>query len=113
MEAQQTFENIVLRMGTFHTICTFLSIIEKRLEDAGLKDIFVESGVLAEGSVAVVLEGRKYNRAIRVHKLMYEAFMRLSWSGFQTWLEENQQNMRLVNAVYDNIKKLVLEYLPK
>ena len=54
----------------FHTICTFLSVIGKRFQDAGLRDVIIESGVIPEGSVFGV---RTYNRAIRSHKLMYEA----------------------------------------
>ena len=56
-----------------------LLIIGKHHQDAGLRDFCVESGVLAEGSVAGVLDGRRYIRAVRLHKLMYEALMRLVW----------------------------------
>ena len=76
-------------MGVFHTICNLLSIIGKRFQDAGLRDLCVKSGVLAEGSVGGLMAGRKYNRAIRVHKLVYEALMMLVWKGFITWLEEH------------------------
>ena len=86
----ERFESIVLRMGVFHTICTFLGIIGKRSQYAGLKDICIESGVITEGSVCGVLEGRRYNRAVRFHKLMYEAFMQMAWTGFENWLTENQ-----------------------
>ena len=82
------FEGIVLTMGAFHTICTLSSIFGKRCQDAGLRDIFIESGVIAEGSVSGVLDGRRYNRAVRFHKLMYEALQRLAWKGFQSWIEE-------------------------
>ena len=75
-------------MGLFHTTCNLLSIIGKRFQDAGLRDLCVESGVIAEGSVAAgVMDGCKYNRAIRLHKLVYEALMRLAWKGFLPWLE--------------------------
>ena len=55
-------------MGVFHTICTMLAFIGKRFGDARLRDISVESGVIADGSIAGVLDGKKYNRAIRLHK---------------------------------------------
>ena len=58
------------RMGVFHTVCTLLSIIGKRFQDAGLRDLLIESGVIAEGSVEGALEGSKYNRAVRAHKLL-------------------------------------------
>ena len=103
----EKFESIVLRMGAFHTICTFLGIIGKRFQDAGLKDICIESGVVTEGSVSGVLEGRRYNRAVRFHKLMYEALMRAAWSGFETWLTENRENKkRAVDDAFNGLTSL-------
>ena len=57
------FRSIVLRMGAFHTICTFLGIIGKRFQDVRLKDICIESGVITKGSVCGVLEGWGYSRS--------------------------------------------------
>ena len=42
--------------------------------------------MIAEGSASGVLDGRRYNRAIRFHKLMYEVLQRLAWKGFQSWI---------------------------
>ena len=53
---------ILLRLGTFHNFCSDLLIIGKRFQDAGLCDICIESGILAEGSVSRVIEGKMYNR---------------------------------------------------
>ena len=36
---------IVLRMGGFHIAMTFLSVIDKRFKDTGLKDLLVESAL--------------------------------------------------------------------
>ena len=38
--------NIVLRMGDFHTVLNLLSTIGKRFQDAGLRELCVESGVI-------------------------------------------------------------------
>ena len=81
------FQNTVLMMGNFHTICIFMSIIGKMFGDAGLRDLAVESGVIAEGSINKVLQGKQYNRAVRLHKITYEALMRLAWAGFKEWVE--------------------------
>ena len=89
------FSNIILRLGTFHTICNLLSIIGKRFGDAGLKDLLIESGVLAEGSVAPVLSGKAYNRAVRVHKCLYEALIRIMWQKFLNWIDENHPNLNV------------------
>lgn len=88
-KTQIKFEGIVLMMGNFHTICNLLSIIGKMFGDAGLRDLAVESGVIAEGSIGKVLEGKQYNRGVRLNKFMYEAFMRLAWTEFVKWLEVN------------------------
>ena len=48
------FKGVLPRMGMFHTICTLFRIIGKRYADAGLKDLCIESGVIAEGSIAGV-----------------------------------------------------------
>ena len=84
---QDQFSNIVLRMGTFHTICVALSILGKRFGDSGLKDIFIESQIVAEGSISGVIDGKHYNRGVRAHKYLYEALMRLAWAEFMRWLE--------------------------
>ena len=34
-----------------------------------LEDVLIESGIVASGSVAGVLQGKHYNRAIRTHKV--------------------------------------------
>jgi len=83
---QERFGCIVLRMGVFHTLCTMLAILGKRFGEAGFRDLCVESGVIADGSIGGVLDGRKYNRAVRMHKLMNEALMRIVWNGFLQWL---------------------------
>ena len=82
-----TFKNVILTMGEFHTTCNLLSTIGKRFQDAGLRDLCVQSGVSAE--VSIVMEGRKYNRAVRRHNIVYEAMMRLAWNGFLLWIHAN------------------------
>lgn len=88
---QKKFQNIILRMGSFHTICNLSSIMGKRFQDSGLRDLCVESGVIAEGSITAVMEGRNYNRAVRLHKVMYEALMRIAWKGFLSWIQLNHR----------------------
>ena len=82
---QEEFNSVVLRMGSFHFSCVFLTIIGKRFAGSGLRDLLVESGVLAEGSVDGVLPGKHYNRGVRAHKLVMEALCRLQMEQFCTW----------------------------
>ena len=91
---KERYRGIILRMGTFHTICNLLSILGKRFQDAGLRDVCIESNIIAEGSVAAVMEGRQYNRAVRVHKCVYEALMRIAYRGFPEWLADNHPDKK-------------------
>ena len=104
---RDVYDYIILRLRTFHTICNLLSIIGKRFQDAGLRDICIESGILAEGSVSSVIEGKMYNRAVRVHKYIYEALFRLIWKQFIPWVSANHANkacdVRLVEAEVDGM----------
>ena len=84
------FQKVVLRMGSFHIACNLLHIIGQRFGEAGLKDILAESGVVAVGSIDGVLRGKHYNRAMRSHRIVMEALLRLRWQSFINWL--NQQN---------------------
>ena len=72
----EAFRNIFISMGAFQ--CSLLLIIGKLFQDAGLKSLCIESGVIAEGSVAGIMEGHKYNHVVHLHKLVYEALMKTS-----------------------------------
>ena len=44
---------------------------------SGFEDILIEAGVCASGSIAKVMSGKHYNRAIRVHQRMNDAIERM------------------------------------
>ena len=87
---KDSLESVVLRMGAFHVSTTFIAVMGRRYASAGLRDILMEAGILAVGSVDQVLNGRHYNRAISSLKLMYEAMWRLRWAAFLEWKAEEQ-----------------------
>ncbi len=60
----------------------------KRFQDAGFRDILIETDLIAEGSVSSVLEGKMYNHGIRAHKLIYDALLRLVFDGFLHWIKD-------------------------
>jgi len=78
------FKDLFLMMGTFHIILTFLAVVAARFKDAGLKDIVVQTMIVAEGSVDTMFTGtRAYKRAIRIYKILYEAFSRILLEEFE------------------------------
>lgn len=103
------YKHIILRLGTFHTICNAMSILGARFQDAGLRDLCIEGGLIAEGSVTRVLEGKMYNRAVRIHKLVYEALMRLAWMEFILWVESSTDEIsrQVVDSCLMKSKELV------
>ena len=69
-------KNALLMMEMFHTIMMFMHILSKRFFDAVLRDVLIQSGIIAEVSIDKALSRKMYNRGIRPYKLMYEAIMR-------------------------------------
>ena len=68
----------------------------------------MESGVIADGSVGGVWGGRDYNRAIRFHKLMFEALNRLASNWFQQWIEEHHEDKKpRVDELMKGLKQLI------
>ena len=57
-------------------------------KDAGLADIIIEPGLVASGSVKGVMNGRHYNRAFQMHKIVSEAMQRLRFQQFLDSLPE-------------------------
>lgn len=109
------FHRIVPCMGAFHIVCTLLAVIGKRFGDAGLRDVMLESGIIGSGSVNGVLDGRHYNRAMRIHKVIMEAVLRLRWVSFRTWLTEqdvhDSNDQRLASTIDVLREVLVAENL--
>lgn len=81
---KELFVGLVLMMGGFHLLLMLLGVIGSRFGDAGLRELAVQSDVLAEGSVDKALNGKQYNRAVRLHKCVYEALMRLLLKEFES-----------------------------
>lgn len=71
------FQNVFIRLGTFHIICAFMKAIGKMMEASGFEDIVLESGMCANGSLSAVMSGKHYNRALRIHTCFVEALDRL------------------------------------
>ncbi|XP_070581426.1 uncharacterized protein [Ptychodera flava] len=93
-------KRLILRLGEFHTAMSFLSAIGKRFRDAGLEDIMIESGILAQGSVNGVMSGHHYNRSVRCHKLVAEAMHRLRFNEFLDSLTE-EEHLPVIASLLD------------
>jgi hypothetical protein len=73
------FMNVIVRLGGFHIGLNFLKTVGKHFRDSGLAEAMYESKVYSETTVNKIMDGKSWNRAVRAHKLMTEAFWRLLW----------------------------------
>lgn len=87
------FENVIVRLGGFHTLMNFMKCIGQHMDSSGLKDVWVESGVFGENSTTHMLTGHAYNKAVRGHKLTFEALWRILWPNFLYWVDENGHSL--------------------
>ena len=60
--------SLFLIMGTFHVLLRSLGVIGARFKDTGMRNLYIQSEIVAEGCIDSVLKGKQYNRAIRAHK---------------------------------------------
>ena len=87
----EQLSSVVVRLGGFHIAKNFLGVIGKHMEKSGLCDVLVESNVFNESTAQSILAGKSWNRAVRAHKLLFEALMRLLLEGFRTWHDRNDK----------------------
>ena len=71
------FKPCIVMMRVFHILMTYMSILNKCISDAGLKDALIQSSIVAEGSIDSALRGKCYNRGLRLYKVFYESLLRL------------------------------------
>ena len=83
---KNVFENLVLMLGGFLLLMMLLGIMGTRYGDAGLRELAMQSEVVAEGLIEQVLEGKNYNHAVPLHKMVYEALFRMLLNNFEASL---------------------------
>ena len=83
LKEPEKFSSLFFMMWTFHILLMFLGIIDICFKDAGMTDVYIQSKIVAEGSIDSVLRRKQYNRAVRAHKLFWEALYCLKLESFE------------------------------
>lgn len=65
------FNKVVVRLGGFHLLMSYMGSIGTIMSGSGLKELFSE--IFAGNSVDKILSGHAYARAVRAHSLSYAA----------------------------------------
>ena len=87
-------------MGIFYMLMMLMHIFSKRFSAAGLRDVLIQSGVVAEGSVDKTLSRKMYSRVIRLYKLAYDAITRKVFDVIVSTKEDDgwvQSNLNDIN----------------
>ena len=79
----------------------------EKYASSGLDDLLVESGVYGAGAVSALMKGKAYNRSVRAHKLLMEAFFRLLWQAFLNWCQSSGQDV--VSRQWDELSQKLKE----
>ena len=96
------FDKLFIETGPFHIRCSKFAGIGYYLTGSGLDELLVTAEILGSGSLAGFLEGRHYNRDIRIHPLAYAVLTDLHMEQFI----EADQNGSLPATVSESLKDL-------
>jgi hypothetical protein len=85
-------DKLIPRLGGLHTAMNFLKAIGDHMAGSGLAEVWLESGLLGEGAVQLVMSGKAYNKAMRAHKLTLQALWRILLPAFLSLVEESDKD---------------------
>ena len=94
------FENVLIRIGGFHWLMSFMGCIGSIMEGSGLQDVL--NTVFALGSVDKILSGHAYARAVRAFSLINTVLASLI-------LEDMEENKEINSADKTYLANLLSE----
>lgn len=69
--------NFIFRLGELHVVFAFLKVIGKFIENSGLDQILVESGIYGPTTLRQILEGKHMKRCIEAYMYLYLVLFKL------------------------------------
>ena len=85
-------EKVTMRLGNMHLIMTLIASIGNLFGDGGLFSILTGSGLLADASARMVLQGKQYYRGVRCLKIVLQALHILYIESAERWASENSKH---------------------
>ena len=102
---KDVFKDVIVMLGGFHLMMMLFGVLGCRFGDAGLRELAIQSDLVAEGSIDSVMSGKHYNRAVRLHKIIYEALMKLLILSFESSVPDGTQELMTDHAeTLENLK---------
>ena len=93
------FDKLLIMLGNFHLELAFYGALGTYINESGAQHLLTESGILAEGSLMGFINGKYYNRCVRIHEILALAMERKMYESFMSTLPKDKQ---------DDIKDLLL-----
>ena len=81
-------DTLIPRLGGLHITMNFLKAIGQHTEDSGILELWVESGLLGPNSAEKAKDGKSYAKAMRAHKLTWQAQWQILMPQFKTDLHK-------------------------
>jgi hypothetical protein len=98
------FTNVFVHLGAFHIrpMCCYLGALGTFMAGSGFEEIILQAGVCASGSIAQVMSGKHFNRAMRVHVLMLDAVQRLLLDKFLLHSEADRNDLEQLKMLSED-----------
>lgn len=108
-EANPIFkERVIVKMGGLHLSMNYLKAIGQHMTDTGLSEIWKESNLLADGSILKVFDGKAYAKAMRAHKLTFQAMWRILMPRLLCFVEQKSNELhKILTDDNNNVDNLV------
>ena len=82
-----------------------MNVISTRFKDTGLRDVLIQSGTTAEGSIDSALMGKMYNHGVQCYKLIYEALYHLLIQQAETHYQNYVWNNQFIGVAKSKIEE--------
>ena len=104
---------LIPRLGGHHISMNFLKAIGDHMDGSGLAEVWVESGLLGQGTVERILAGKAYNKGMRAHKLTLQALWHIVAPTFLLFVAEVDREChdQLSNMAADDNRERILEMI--
>lgn len=103
-------EILIPRLGGLHTAMNFLKAIGQHMNSTGLLDLWIDSDLMGSKTALNVLEGKGYEKAVRAHKLTFQAIWQILLPQLLEYVSEEDGDLRnLIDAALNANDVLALQ----
>ena len=84
-----------MRIGEFHTVLCAIRVIGTFIENTGIDDSWVESGIYGTATAPQIMKGRHVKRSVNAHCITLQVLFDLFFEAFKSDMDSSQMQMAL------------------